>query len=174
MDQAGLAVLQRTPRVLDAWLRDLPDALARGNEGEGTWSPYDVLGHLIHGEKADWIPRAKILLTHGETRAFDRFDRFAQFEDSRDKTLAELLDEFAAVRAASLRELAALNLSDADMARRGRHPELGTVTLGHLLATWVAHDLDHVMQIARVMARQYADAVGPWRVYLRVISGAQG
>lgn len=174
MDEAGLAVLQRTPSVLDALLRGLPDRLVRANEGEGTWSPFDVVGHLIHGEKTDWIPRAKIILAHGETRPFEQFDRFAQFEESNGRTLEGLLDRFADLRAQSLGELAAMNLSEADLHRRGRHPELGTVTLGQLLATWVAHDLDHVMQIARVMARPYADDVGPWRAYLRVISGTQG
>jgi hypothetical protein len=129
---------------------------------------------LIHGERTDWVPRARIILRDGESRVFEKFDRFAQFEVSRGRTLASLLDEFATLRQANLRELAAMRLTDADLDRRGTHPELGTVTLRQLLATWVAHDLDHVVQISRVLARQYSDEVGPWRAYLRIISGTQG
>jgi hypothetical protein len=132
------------------------------------------MGHLIHGERTDWLPRAQIILQHGPARAFDKFDRFAQFAASQGRTLASLLDEFAALRRDGIRQLKALNISEADLDRPGRHPELGAVTLRQLLATWVAHDLDHVAQVARVLARQYADEVGPWRAYLRVISGAQG
>ena len=173
VDEA-MQILARTPATLDALLRGLPDGWISAHEGGETWSPYDVIGHLIHGEHTDWIPRAKIILAHGESRAFDKFDRFAQFAASEGRSLASLLDEFAALRSDSLRELAALPLGDADLDRRGRHPELGVVTLRQLLATWVAHDLDHVVQIARVLARQYADEVGPWRAYLRIISGTQG
>ena len=173
MDEA-VAVLARTPATLDALLRDLPDGWVNGNEGDNTWSPFDVVGHLIHGERTDWLPRARIILQHGESRAFDKFDRFAQFADAETQTLPELLDEFATLRRDNLRELAALNISAADLDRRGRHPELGTVTLRQLLSTWVAHDLDHVVQISRVIARQYADEVGPWKAYLRIISGTQG
>jgi hypothetical protein len=173
MDEA-VAILGRTPATLDALLRGLPDGWIAATEGDGTWNPFDVIGHLIHGEQTDWIPRARIIIEHGETRAFDTFDRFAQFAASKGKTLAGLLDQFAALRQSSLRELAALRLSEADLDRRGRHPELGPVTLRQLLATWVAHDLDHLAQISRVMARQYTDEVGPWRAYLRIISGTQG
>ena len=173
MDEA-VAVLERTPAVLDAMLRGLPDGWIAAHEGGETWSPFDVIGHLIHGERTDWLPRARVILEHGETRAFDPFDRFAQFTASEGRTLASLLDEFASLRRGSLRELAALSLTDADFDRRGRHPGLGAVTLRQLLATWVAHDLDHVMQIARVMARQYSDEVGPWQAYIRIISGRQG
>lgn len=155
-------------------MRGLPDDWVTANEGGETWSPFDVIGHLIHGERTDWVPRARIILEHGEARAFDRFDRFAQFEASKGRSLGELLDEFAGLRQQNLRELHGLRLSDADLEKRGRHPELGVVSLRQLLATWVAHDLDHVMQISRVLARQYADAVGPWKAYLRVISGTQG
>ena len=144
------------------------------HEGGDTWSPFDVIGHLIHGERTDWVPRVKIILEHGDARAFDTFDRFAQFAASEGRTLDSLLDEFARLRRDNLKELASLRLSDADLDRRGRHPAFGSVTLRQLLATWVAHDLDHVAQIARTLARQYADEVGPWRAYLRVISGAQG
>src|SRR5262249_53024683 len=168
------ALLARTPATLNAWLRGLPEGWLTGNEGGETWSPTDVLGHLIHGERTDWIPRAKRILEHGDTVAFDKFDRFAQFRDFAGVGVPALLDEFARAREASLRELAALNLDEAALDRPGLHPELGPVTMRQLLATWVSHDLDHVIQIARVMARQYTDAVGPWRVYLRVISGSQG
>jgi len=170
----GVAILERTPGTLNALLRGLPEGWISGNEGPATWSPFDVVGHLIHGEQTDWVPRARIILEQGESRPFDKFDRFAQFKASEGRTLASLLDEFAAVRAESLRGLALLGIKDSDLERRGRHPELGVVTLGQLLATWVAHDLDHVVQISRVLARQYSDAVGPWRAYLRVISGSQG
>jgi hypothetical protein len=173
MDDA-VAILSRTPATLDALLRGLPDGWTSAHEGGGTWSPFDVLGHLIHGERTDWVPRARIILEHGEARAFEKFDRFAQFAESEGKTLAALLDEFAALRRDGLRALASLNITDADLDRRGRHPALGVVTLRQLLSTWVAHDLDHVVQISRVLARQYSDEVGPWREYLRVISGAQG
>jgi hypothetical protein len=172
--EEAVAVLARTPPTLDALLRDLPDGWIVAHEGGESWSPFDVVGHLIHGERTDWVPRARIILDRGEARAFDKFDRFAQFGDSQEQTLASLLDKFAALRQENLQELAALRLTADDLNRRGRHPELGVVTLRQLLSTWVAHDLDHVVQIARVMARQYSDEVGPWRAYLRIISGAQG
>jgi DinB family protein len=172
--EEAAAILARTPATLDALLRGLPAAWTFAHEGGETWSPFDVMGHFIHGEQVDWIPRAKIILTHGDARAFDRFDRRAQFTASAGRTLPDLLDEFARLRTASLRELGSLDLTPADLDRRGRHPELGVVTLRQLLATWVAHDLDHVMQTSRVLARQYADEVGPWRAYLRIISGTQG
>jgi hypothetical protein len=170
----AVAILARTPSTLDALLRGLPDGWIAGHEGGNTWSPFDVVGHLIHGERTDWIPRAKIILEHGDSRPFEKFDRLAQFEISTGKPLASLLDEFATLRSNNLRELAALRVTDADLDRRGRHPELGVVTLRQLLATWVAHDLDHLIQVSRVLARQYSDEVGPWRAYLRVISGTQG
>lgn len=173
MDEA-VAILSRTPAALDVLLRDLPAGWIGAHEGGETWSPFDVIGHLIHGERTDWLPRVRIILADGDARAFPAFDRFAQFAASEGRTLASLLDEFAALRREGLRELAALALTDGDLGRRGRHPELGDVTLRQLLATWVAHDLDHVVQVARVLARQYSDAVGPWRAYLRIISGAQG
>jgi hypothetical protein len=170
----AVAILARTPATFDRLLRGLPASWIAANEGGETWSPFDVMGHLIHGEHTDWMPRVKIILTHGDARAFDRFDRLAQLTASAGRRLPELLDEFARLRAASLRELESLNLTSADLDRAGRHPELGAVTLRQLLATWVAHDLDHVVQVSRVLARQYSDEVGPWRAYLRVISGAQG
>lgn len=170
----AIAMLSRTPATLDALLRGLPESWITAHEGGETWSPFDVIGHLIHGEQTDWMPRARLILEHGDSRAFDAFDRFAQFAHSKGRTLPSLLDEFAEARADSVRSLAALQISDADLDRSGRHPELGGVTLRQLLATWVAHDLDHVVQVARVLARQYTDEVGPWRAYLRVISGTQG
>jgi hypothetical protein len=172
--EEALAFLARTPATLDALLRGLPDGWITAHEGGETWSPFDVIGHLIHGERTDWMPRVRMILEHGDTKAFETFDRFAQFAASRGRTLASLLDELAALRRDNLRDLEALHLTGTDLERRGRHPALGAVTLGQLLATWVAHDLDHVMQIARVLATQYADEVGPWRAYLRVISGTQG
>jgi hypothetical protein len=172
--EEAVAILARTPATLDTLLRGLPDGWIAAHEGGETWSPFDVMGHLIHGERTDWVPRAKMILEHGEGRAFDRFDRFAQFAASEGRTLASLLDEFATLRQEGLREVAAMNLTEADLDRRGRHPALGVVTLRQLLATWVAHDLDHVVQISRVLARQYSDEVGPWRAYLRIISGTQG
>jgi DinB superfamily len=165
----AVAILSRTPRTIDALLRDLPETWMNANEGDNTWSPFDVVGHLIHGERTDWLQRARIILEHGEAVPFDPFDRYAQFAASQGRTLAGLLDEFAAARAENLRQLAALRLADADLDRRGRHPALGVVTLRQLLATWVAHDLDHVVQISRVMAHQLHDDVGPWIEFLRVV-----
>jgi hypothetical protein len=166
--------LARTPAVLDTWLRDLPEEWARANEGGESWSPCDVVGHLIHGEKTDWIPRLTRILEHGTGVPFEKFDRFAQFRDSEGKALGELLDEFARRRAESLRALDGLALDSAALDRQGRHPILGEVTARQLLATWVAHDHDHIVQIARVIATQYAEEVGPWRQFLRVISGQPG
>jgi hypothetical protein len=165
----GTAVLERTPGALRALLHGLPPEWVEANEGPDTWSPFDVLGHLIHGERTDWIARARILLEHGESRAFDPFDRFAMFRESRGKTLAELLETFAALRAQSLQALRELGLAPVDLRRTGKHPDLGVVTLGQLLATWVVHDLGHLAQIARTMAKQYAGAAGPWAAYLPVL-----
>jgi len=167
--ERAIAVLRRTPAVLDVLLRDLPEEWTCATEGADTWTTYDIVGHLIHGERTDWMTRAKTILEHGETRAFDRFDRRAQERESQGRSLPQLLDEFARARAASLDELRAMNLQPADLERRGRHPVFGAVTLGQLLATWVAHDLTHLHQISRVMAHQYRDAVGPWSVYLGVL-----
>jgi len=164
-----ISLLSRTPAALDAILRDLPDAWTLKNEGEKTWSAYDVVGHLIHGERTDWMPRAKIILACGEGRAFDSFDRWAQERESRGKSLGQLLDEFARLRAENLDALRALNLESEQLALRGKHPALGVVTLSELLATWAVHDLTHLHQISRVMAHQYQEAVGPWRQYLGVL-----
>lgn len=166
---AGIAVLERTPQTLRALLAGLPPAWTDATEGPETWSPYVIVGHLIHGERTDWIPRARIILDQGAERRFTPYDRFAQFRESEGKSLADLLDELARLRAENLATLAGWHLTDAQLALRGEHPELGPVTLRQLLATWVAHDLGHVAQTARVMAKQYRDAVGPWRAYLPVM-----
>jgi hypothetical protein len=155
--------------VLDALLRDLPDAWTRTNEGHNTWSAYDIVGHLLLGERTNWIPRAKTILEFGESRSFERFDRLAQQRESQGKPLAQLLDEFAEARSKSLEDLRAMDLQPDDLDRRGRHPVFGPVTLGELLATWAAHDLTHLHQISRVMAHQYRDTVGPWTVFLGVL-----
>jgi uncharacterized damage-inducible protein DinB len=168
-----ISLLARTPAALNALLRDLPDAWTVRNEGENTWSVFDVLGHLIHGERTDWMPRAKTIVQFGEGQPFQPFDRFVQARESEGKSLSQLLDEFAAVRSQNLTELRALNLRSADLARCGRHPALGLVTLSQLLATWAAHDLTHLHQISRVMAHQYREAVGPWREYLGVLHCGQ-
>lgn len=165
-----VAILSRTPATLDALLRGLPDNWVRSTEGENTWSAYDIVGHLIFADRTDWTPRARILLEHGEARPFDPFDRFAQLKEPQDRPLDRLLDDFARLRKENLVALEALNLSDGDFSRRGKHPALGSVTLSELLATWAVHDLNHLHQLARVMAHRYRDAVGPWNAYLGVLS----
>ena len=164
-----IALLTRTPASLNTLLRDLPDAWTFSNEGGNTWSPFEIVGHLIHGERAEWIPRAKMVLQFGETRTFEPFDRLGQQREIQGKSLPQLLDEFARLRSANLDELRAWNLKPEDLERRGRHPAFGAVTLSQLLATWVVHDLTHLHQISRVMAHQYREAVGPWTVYLGVL-----
>jgi hypothetical protein len=172
----AIAVLRRAPATSNALLCGLPDIWVRGNEGKDTWSPLEIVGHLIFGERTDWMPRVQILLEHGEARPFDRFDRFAQskMKESQDKSLetSQFLDEFARLRSENLTALQALNLQPEDLTRRGRHPALGVVTLAELLATWTVHDLTHLHQLSRVMAHQYRDAVGPWSAYLGVLQCA--
>ena len=163
------ALLARTPAALDALLRGLPDEWVRTPEGPGRWSAYDIVGHLIHGEQADWIPRARIILEHGAARAFEPFDREAQARWPQDVPLDRRLDEFTAARRQSLAELADLRLGPAQLARPGLHPSLGPVTLAQLLGTWVVHDLNHLAQLARVLAKARADEVGAWREYLPVL-----
>ena len=163
------ALLARTPAALDALLRGLPEFWTHRNEGGDSWTAYDVVGHLIHGERTDWMPRARGIFEHGDTRAFQPFDREAQQHASAGKSLPQLLDEFAVRRAENLDALRAMNLQPADFARRGRHPVFGAVTLGQLLATWAAHDLTHVHQVSRILAHQYREAVGPWSAYLGVM-----
>jgi hypothetical protein len=165
----GIAVLERTPAAFRALLGGLPDHWITGNEGPDTFSPFDNLGHLIHGERTDWIPRARIILAQAADRRFEPYDRFAQVRESQGKRLDDLLDEFAELRANNLATLRGWNLSDREFALEGEHPAFGPVTLRQLLATWVAHDLGHVAQTARVMAKQYREAVGPWRAYLPIL-----
>jgi hypothetical protein len=165
----GIAVLERTPATFRALLAGLPDTWIAVNEGPNTFSPFDNVGHLIHGERTDWIPRAKIILAQGTERRFAPYDRFAQVRESQGKTLSTLLDEFTRLRAENVATLRGWKLSDRELALEGEHPELGRVTLRQLLATWVAHDLGHVAQTARVMAKRYREAVGPWRAYLPVL-----
>jgi hypothetical protein len=167
-----IALLARTPATLNALVRDLPEIWTMRNEGENTWSAFDIVGHLIHGERTDWMPRARRILQFGESQAFEPFDRWGQERESQGKRLGQLLDEFARLRAEGLYELRGLNLREEDLERRGRHPALGVVTLSELLATWAAHDLTHVHQISRVMAHQYREAVGPWSAYLGVLKCA--
>jgi hypothetical protein len=165
----SIAVLERTPGVVRALLAGLPDEWAQSNEGPETWSPFDVVGHLIDNEETNFMVRAQVILAQGEDRRFPPFDRFRHLRLNRGKTLAELLDRFAELRARNLRTLAGLRLTTRELGLRGEHPDFGTVTLEQLLSTWVVHDLDHIAQIVRVMARQYREAVGPWAAYLRVL-----
>jgi len=169
----ALPVLERTPGALRALLQDLPAAWTSATEGPTTWSPFDVVGHLIHGERTDWVPRVEHILRHGDAVPFPAFDREAMFTASSGLPLTELLDTFDRLRKESLARLAELELTDADLARRGLHPQFGVVTIDQHLATWVAHDLSHISQVVRVMARQYTDAVGPWRAYLSILGRAR-
>jgi hypothetical protein len=162
-------LLRRTPDVLDALLRGLPEAWVHENEGPETWSSFDVVGHLIEAEATNWIPRARHLLAHGESAGFPPFDRFGFEETSKGKSMAEVLDVFRAARARSLRELEDLRLGPGDLGRKGRHPDFGPVVLGQLLATWAVHDLNHLGQIVDVLARQHTGAVGPWRAFLGIL-----
>jgi len=165
-----VSVLARTPATLDTLLRDLPEGWTRTTEGPGTWTPYDVVGHLIHGEKTDWMPRLAIILEHGPARPFDPFDREAQFRDSPGKSLPALLDEFSELRRDNLARLRALNLQPEQLDSKGTHPALGPVTLRQLLATWTAHDLAHLVQVSRIMAKRYKQEVGPWAEFLSVMN----
>ncbi|MFY9555382.1 MAG: DinB family protein [Blastocatellia bacterium] len=169
LDQA-VQILSRTPDTFNHLLRGLPDPWIKGNEGSDTWSPFDVLGHLIHGEETDWIPRAKIILEHGEARVFESFDRFAQFEKSKGKSVDQLLDQFQSLRNENLKILQQMEITSEKLSLQGTHPSLGKVTLAELLATWVAHDLSHIAQALRVMCKQYSDAVGPWKQYLPILA----
>ena len=170
--QHTVSLLTRTPAALNTLLRDLPETWTFRNEGENTWSAFDVVGHLIHGERTDWMPRTRMILQFGETRTFESFDRLGHVHESQGRSLGQLLDEFAGLRSDNLGELRALNLRQEDLARRGRHPALGVVTLSQLLATWAAHDLTHLHQLSRIMAHQYRETVGPWSAYLGVLQCA--
>ena len=163
-------VLEKTPLVLRSLLTGLSDGWTLSNEGPDTFSPYDVLGHLIHGEKTDWVTRAKIILAFGISKPFTPWDRFAQYEESKGKTLDQLLDEFAAVRKENMQWFSSLNLTETDLDRTGMHPKLGEITLRNLLSTWVVHDLTHIAQITRVMAKQYKEEMGPWPEFFRILN----
>ena len=165
-----IALLARMPAALDALLRGLPDTWTSRNEGENTWDARGIVGHLIHGERTDWMPRTRHVLQFGDTRPFEPFDRLGHQAENR--SLNELLDDFAHLRAENLHDLRALNLQPSDLDRRGLHPALGEVTLSQLLATWAAHDLSHLHQLSRVMAHQYREEVGPWSAYLGVMQCA--
>lgn len=170
--ETTIALLTRTPTTLDSLLRGLPESWTARNEGENTWTAFGVIGHLIHGEKTDWMPRARTILQSGDSRPFEKFDRWAQERESEGKSLGELLDEFARRRKENVEELRGMNLRKEDLEKRGLHPELGKVTLSQLLATWAVHDLTHIHQVSRIMAHQYREAVGPWSAYLGVLQCA--
>ena len=165
----AVAVMERTPNTLRAMLGGLPSVWVDADEGADTWSAFVVVGHLIHGERTDWIPRARIVLEQGADRRFTPYDRFAQFRESQGKSLGDLLEEFSILRSGNLETLTEWRLTDEQLALEGSHPDFGPVTLRQLLATWVAHDLGHIAQVARVMAKQYRDEVGPWRAYLPIL-----
>lgn len=165
-----LEILERTPAVLTAFLEDIPQFWLQQNEGPDTWSPYDVVGHLIVGEKTDWIPRARIILGAESSKAFPEFDRFAQFDQDQNRPINEMLDQFSRLRHQNIRELISFQLSESDLDKTGNHPEFGQVTLRQLLATWAVHDLGHIAQISRVMAQRYKEDVGPWKQYLSILA----
>jgi uncharacterized damage-inducible protein DinB len=165
----AIEVLDRTPKILMAWLRDLPEEWTHYKSDAESWSAFDIVGHFIHGEKTDWIPRAQIILQREGIKEFEPFDRFAQYETSKGKTLERLLDEFCQLRERNLGTLREFNLQPEDYKLQGKHPELGIVTLRQLLSTWVVHDLEHLAQTAQVMAQQYENEVGPWSDYLGVL-----
>ena len=167
--EKSIEILRKTPLVLESMLTGLSEDWLKNNEGEDTWSPYDVVGHLIHGEKTDWMVRTKIILSDSADKSFEPFDRFAQMGNGEEPDIDELLLEFRELREKNLGELASLQLTASDLSRKGRHPELGAVNLKQLLSTWVVHDLGHIAQIARVMAKQYAAEVGPWKAYLGIL-----
>ncbi len=162
-------ILQRTPATITEMVKGIPESWIKATEGVGTFSCYDIVGHLIHGELTDWIPRVRIILEHGEAKAFEPFDRCAQFREDQTRPIGALLDQFAFMRGENLSILQGLRLSSDDLARKGTHPELGTVTLGQLLSSWAVHDLSHISQIARVTAKQYSHDVGPWQQYMSIL-----
>lgn len=168
--QQAVEILRNTPAVLRAMLANLSEPWIINHYGDQTFSPFDVVGHLIHGERADWIPRARLILQHGEAVVFEPFDRYAMYEQNKGKSITELLDTLETLRTENLVALQGLELIDADLERRGTHPTLGPATLRELLAAWVVHDLNHIAQIAKAMAFQYADQVGPWRQHLSILA----
>lgn len=165
----SIKILTKTPSTLEAMLADLSDEWIEKNEGEDTWSPYDVIGHLIHGEKTDWMVRVNIIMSNSTDKSFVAFDRFAQISDKKDNTIGELLKEFRRLRVHNLSQLKTLNIQEEDYSKKGMHPELGEVNLQQLLSTWTVHDLGHISQISRVMAKQYKSEVGPWINYLGIL-----
>lgn len=165
----SLDILSRTPFILETLLSNLSEDWTQQNEGENTWSPYQVIGHLIHGEKTDWIPRTKIILSDSENKTFIPFDRFAQEKEDQNQSIEDLLNTFKELRASNLKILESIELNDAVLAKEGIHPELGVSNLKQLLSTWVVHDLGHIAQISRVMAKQYKSEVGPWKAYLGIL-----
>jgi uncharacterized damage-inducible protein DinB len=167
--EKSLEILERTPDVITDMLRGLSTDWTSANEGEGTWSAYDVVGHLVHGEKTDWVPRTEVILSAQSERRFEPFNRFAQFEESRGKSLHDLLTEFKQLRQKNLAHLRSKGITNKDLQKTGTHPDFGDVTLSQLLSTWVVHDLNHIAQISRVMAKHYKDDVGPWIEYLRIL-----
>ena len=169
LDKA-IEILERTPGAIEALLKGLSQEWIMNNEGDHTWSPYDIVGHLIHGEKTDWIVRMEIIISDNEDKTFQPFDRFAQFEQSKGKTLQQLIDEFKELRKQNIAVLISKNFNESDLNKTGIHPAFGVVTLRQLLATWVVHDLSHIAQIARVMAKQYKTEAGPWQAYLPILS----
>jgi hypothetical protein len=165
----SIEILERTPKVLELMLENLSDEWTMNNEGADTWSPFDIVGHLLHGEQTDWMTRTKTILRDSEDKAFKPFDRFAQLEESKGKTINQLLKQFKQAREENLKILKALNISEKDLDKTGIHPKFGDVTLRQLLSTWTVHDISHIAQIARVMCKQYKDAVGPWTEYLSIL-----
>lgn len=166
----SLNVLGRTPGTLQALLDGVGEPWIRGTEGPETFSPFDVVGHLIDGEETDWIPRARIILARGADPRFEPYDRFRHRTRNEGRSLASLLEELARLRSANLEQLRSWRLTAVELDLPGNHPSLGRVTLQQLLAAWVVHDLGHVAQVARVMAKQYRDAIGPWEAYLPVVT----
>jgi uncharacterized damage-inducible protein DinB len=167
--QNSADILERTPKVLSLMLNNISVEWTGANEGEGTWSVFDVVGHLIHGEKTDWIPRLNIILSSSDQKTFEAFDRYAQLREPEVKTLEQLLAEFEELRRSNIEYLRSKNISEKDLQKKGIHPAFGEVTLAQLLSTWVVHDLNHLGQIARVMAKQYKKEVGPWIEYLGIL-----
>jgi uncharacterized damage-inducible protein DinB len=167
--EKSIEILERTPTVLETMLQNISADWTENNEGGETWRVFDVLGHLVHGEKTDWMARLEIILSDAPDKTFESFDRFAQFEESKGKTLSQLLDEFKRLRQKNIEVLRSKNLTGKNLEETGVHPIFGKVTLAQLLATWTVHDLDHIAQVSRIMAKQYKEAVGPWIEYLKVL-----
>ncbi len=166
----SIEILERTPKILETYLNELSNNWLKSNEGENTWSPYDIVGHLIFGEKTDWIIRTKTILSQSENKMFEPFDRFAQLKENQNKPISELVTEFKSLRKTNLEELKSLNITNKNFKLKGIHPEFGEVTLEQLISTWVVHDLGHISQISRVMAKQYETNVGPWKAYLGILN----